>query len=258
MNIDLAKFTDEMDTRAKNVARLAPRAAAVTLRLTRLASEIAAVPARHAGNTKFSAEGRRDLVRADLEKIAPKFGLAKAAVERNRAAISTNCTTLEKSAFSKSEADPMGPEIRGMLRTLGHGKAVQEASKSPQVLAAIVNAPIMLHGVARDAVQHLVDAHLAAHHASEVARLEAQAEACTIAESTLQTVTHIFSDAGAFTIAGDFAGTRALDSFLSEHAPSANDLAAEAAGGLAAGGRKIGMTDSFQLIMSDALENEPA
>jgi hypothetical protein len=255
--IDVSGFVTDMNARAKAVARLAPKAAATALRLTSLLPEIAAAPAKHAADKRFTDIAKRDLTRSELAKLAPKINLCRAAVARNRDAIPVAGADLEKSAFSKYESDPMAVEIRQVLRTMKHGDIVKLASADPKVLGAIVSAPEFLHGVKRDAVDHLVDKHLATHHPREVAKIEAMKEAVNVSEGILKTATNLFSDAGSFTQAGVF-GTAAVDKFLAEHAPSKADLDAEAAGGVAKGQRKISMVDSFDLIMSDALMGEPA
>jgi hypothetical protein len=249
-------FLEEMMTRAKAVARSAPKPAATALRLCSSMNEAAAAPLKHAADKRFTDLAKRDMTRADLAKLAPKFGLCRAAVARHKAAVPVARADLEKSAFSKFEGDPIAQEIRAHVRSLSHGDAVQLASKDSRVLGAIVSAPEFLTGVSRGAVQHLVDAHLQQNNAKDLAKIEAQKEAVDIAEGTLQHATNLFSNVGQFTQPGVF-GTAAVDKFLAEHAPTQADLDAEASGGVAKGSRKWTMMESFDAIMSDHLEGEP-
>jgi hypothetical protein len=250
--MDLARLVTEIAGRATNVGRLAPRSAATALRLNRIITDIDSSRAKHSANNTFSAQGQRDLIKKDLEKIAPRLGLTKAAAIRNRDAIANNRAALEKEALSKYESDAIAGEIRAMLRTLTHGQAVQEASKDPRVLAAIVNGPVMLHGVEPRAVAHLVQGHLESHHQKGLEKLAAQEEACAASEAALEIATNLFIEAGQFPTG------KAFQDFLQDHAPTPADIKAEANGGVASGQPKLSMTDSFQLINSDAMTDQPA
>jgi hypothetical protein len=112
--------------------------------------------------------------------------LSEAGIKRNRAAQKSERTALEQKAFEPYRSDAMGAEIRAALKALPHGEKIKLAADDPRILAALVTAPPIVHGVTPDAITHLVQRHLETNHATEIKKLDAKDEALNVADASLR------------------------------------------------------------------------
>jgi hypothetical protein len=246
-----AQASTELVSRAMFLGRQAFKANATTHRLSRILNEFTDKAATHNANPIWNDTGKLQHIRKDAEGYARQLGLAKAAVGRHRNVPAQARGELVTKAFEPWKDDNAAPEIRAVLRQMAHGEVVKLASSDPRVLAAIVLSPPILHKVQPDAIEHLVDAHLANHHAAELKKVAALQEGADIASAMLNVAMGTFRDALCFGTAKQF------DDFMSDHGPSANDVAKEAAGDVPSGVRKLG-TDSLSIFNSDIAKNEAA
>jgi hypothetical protein len=97
-----------------------------------------------------------------------------------------------------------------------------------------------------------VQARLENHHAAELKKLNAKADAVATADACLRVARETICETGGFAYAKDFDDWRAAHG-----TPSKLDLDAEAAGRAAHGHAAWSMTESIELTNSDALTGLP-
>ena len=242
----------ELVSRARFLGLKAHKANASTHRLARILGEFSDKVTAHQSHPHLNDAGKLVAIRKDAEGYARQLELARAAVERHRAAPAQARAELVTKSFEPWKDDLAGSEIRQVLRTMSHGEAVKLAASDPRILAAIVLSPPILHKVEAGALEHLVGAHLATNHAADLKKIEALEEGANIAAAMLDVAMSTFRDAL------KFGTTKQFDDFLSAHAPEPDDIAKEAAGGVPTGVRKLGMTESLAIFNSDVAMNEAA
>jgi hypothetical protein len=247
MPFNYVQAAADFDARVKSVASKAPKIVATTWRTHRILNDVLHTSNKWLNDGRYSPQGKRDKIRADIQKSIREFTLVKAAVERHAAAMPNMRAETEAKAFAKYANDPMGPEIRATVRAMNHGDRVAAALADPRVLGAIATAPAMLHGVEANALAHVVTAHLQKEHPDALAKIAAQEEALAAATGSLEILERAVKEAVAFE------HPRALADFLADHGASPQDLEIEAKGGVPSGLPKFSMDESFDKIMTDGM-----
>jgi hypothetical protein len=240
------KFED-LHSRALRHVLPAPATTAHALRLLSVAQQATAALAKHASDPHLNFAGQKAKTRTDLTKVATRLALAEQGIERERAAAKSGRDALEQKAFEKYRGDVAAPEIRAALSKEPHGEKIKLAAADPRILAALLNVPAIVHGVAPDALAHLVQGHLETNHAPALKKLDAKAEALTTADACLRVARETLFEVGGFAHAKDFDDWRAAHG-----TPGKLDLDAEAAGRTAHGHAAWSMSESFELTNSDA------
>ena len=242
----------ELHSRALRNVLAAPATTAHALRLLSVSTITRVEQQRNASNKHLSAEGQAARTREAMAKVALRYSLSKVGIERERASRKSERDALERRAFDPYRADTMGAEIRAALKGLPHGEKIRLAAEDPRILAALIVAPPIVHGVAPEALGHLVQGYLEKNHAADLKRLAAKDEALAAADASLHVATDTLYQAGGFPHA------RAFGDWLAATAtPTAQALEAEAAGRAAPGQPVWSMMESMDVTMTDALHGLP-
>jgi hypothetical protein len=164
--------TNELRNRAlrsKSQVIAAPLTTAHALRALNVAEAIRDEHTKNLENKYLSPAGQADATRKFMAKAALRFSLSQRGIEHERSSLKTERQKLEQRAFEPYRADVWGPQICAAIKDVPHGQAVKLAAEDPRVLAALVMAPRIVHGVAPEALSHLVQAHLQQHHSADLA-----------------------------------------------------------------------------------------
>jgi hypothetical protein len=238
--------------RALRQVNYAPATTVQSLRLLTVAEAVRAEHTKNAADKHLSQTGQTAKTRAAIVKLAQRVALSEKGIERERAARKSDRDATEQKVFEKYHADAMGPEIRAALKPMMHGEKIKLAAEDPRILAALVVAPSVVHGIAPDALAHLIQRHLEQHHPADLKRLDAKDEAIVVADSALRVTREILHKAGGFE------HQKVLDDWIVEHGtPSELTLQAEAAGRAGHGQPAWSMTESFDVAGTDVLTGLP-